>query len=1000
MQKVKFSKVVFSALLIASLLASMLDGVVICPGTIDPSDATISVSGNEREEWLDNRWHYRMFITVDSTGHDRRKGDPIEYKLGLDNITDLDVNSIRLLHSGVEIPSEYDADTDTLVWTLDDTIHSGNSRQYTVYYDTNANGLKEVPDYGTEWFTNATDPIIDMWQNYNDSHQAYIENYQIKNVSGVYELRGEPVYESGGKWYYLNGTEAKYYIVGDGEFYWYNGSIAYRDDQGNWYFNTTYFNDPSTGTQDPITGSLYFDEGRYSIYLPGRGIQEIYHDEFGWYYDVVVGEPGYNEQRINIITADVVHSYYSLWYPPYDLVIYRDSILNTWYYTNNSMIEGYYDEVNREFYFNGHRVFESPLYSGDWSYYNNDGDLVSFASQTTEMYYYKDKMVYKNETGYWIYMDGTEVVGSILDNNGTWYLYVGDDLEAVYLDNKTLVHDGELIYYNSTEGKWYYNNGTEYTGSIDDTQNVYIYNGNIVYEVGGVWYYENGTTMVGYVYDDAGRYYLYHDGILAYFYEDPVTGIIYYWNGTTTHQYGPFGYDGQDFYLGSSFTNEFLDAFMVGNNLWIDNYKIGNVKAVLSGKASITSGGTSHEESSSVIMYRGSKQFTVKLMNNAPEHKSAWGSVLFNLNGSIKSGGNRYTVDNYTIFLDQIKDDFGVDIQSWIEDRIDGIDIDLSGANRYIFLAEDTVLNIDDIDWATQGVVVANSSFNRWNSKNYHNGDSLTVAPIRLNTRYLGVYDIVDQVGVALGFNNTTPFTNILVEVIKEVDNGGIKYFLNASLNYLEWWYDHYGEAAMEDILHAFNDGNIDVVWTYLDNGMDPVEVLENIVHIHGAMTTDELNRDPAIPINITIHSPVAGTKVKTGSDLIINVTVSGETLSEAMYKVNVDGTVMNFDQWNSVVVGIGNKQHKGKAGQAKKFMENVGNVEIYIVAFDTNGSAVLARAPIIIEGHLVSEVVWTIVVGSAGFILALLGLAILKNRKLGKSRGDGVDCIGGECNI
>jgi hypothetical protein len=950
------------------------------------SDVEASKDG-DREKWWDVNWHYRLFITVNSTGHDRRKGDSIEYKLGLDNVTDLDNNSIRLFHGGIEIPSEYDESTDTLVWTLDGTIRSGNSRRYTVYYDTSTNGLKMFPDYGIDWFTNTTDSIMDMWQGYNESYQAYLDGYQIKNVSGAYVLRGEPVYESNGNWYYSNGTEANYYIVGDGEFYWYNDQEIYADDQGNWYYKN--------GSM--LTLGLYFNEGRYTYQAPGWGLIEAYNIDGAWYADNIA-ENG----RYNLITIDPVTNYYttllfSIFTETgfYYTTIYQDYYTKMWYYVNNSVVEGYYDPVTRDFYYDGNRVFEqSP---DEWAYYNGDGDLVSFASSASDMYFYKDQMVFKNATGYWVYMNGTDVVGSIYENNGSWYLYVKDDLEVVYLDNKTLIHDGEFIYYNTVEGKWYYSNGTEYTGSIDDTQNVYIYDGNTVYEINGTWYYDNGTTMVGYVYDEGGKYYVYHDGILAYFYEDPITGIVYYWNGTEYHQYGPFGQDGldgQDFYLGSSFTNELLDAVMVGNNLWIDDYKIGNVKAVLSGKADVTDGGTTHEESSSVIMYRGSNQFTVKLMNNAPEQKSAWGSIIFNLNGSIKSGGSSYTPDNYTIFLDQIKDDFGFDIQTWIESAINDVNIDLSGANRYIVLAEDSLINIDSIDWATQGVVVADSTFNHWNSKSYGPGESLTIAPILLNTRYLGVYDIVDQTGVALGFDKTTPFSNMLLEVIKEVDNGGVNYLLNASLNYVDWWYNNYGEAGLENLLHAWNDGNIEVVWTYLNSDIDPIEALENIVFIHGSMTTEELNRDPSIPIDVILHSPVPGQVVTEASDLIINVTVTGETLSHAKYYLDVDGVMMDFNKWNEIIIGNGNTKHVGRRMSAVRRIQGINRATINIIAYDTNGLVTLASADIIVDGKIVDEVIWTITIGSIGAILALLGLASISNKK------NRAGCIGGACNI
>jgi hypothetical protein len=103
-----------------------------------------------REAWWDARWHYRAFVTVNATGHDRNNY-PVELPVNFAGHLNgkLDNNSIRLVFEGVEMVSQYNPGNRTgglLIFVTNAT--SGSLMNFTVYYDTEENGLKPVTDYG------------------------------------------------------------------------------------------------------------------------------------------------------------------------------------------------------------------------------------------------------------------------------------------------------------------------------------------------------------------------------------------------------------------------------------------------------------------------------------------------------------------------------------------------------------------------------------------------------------------------------------------------------------------------------------------------------------------------------------------------------------------------------------------------------------------------------------------------------------------------------------
>jgi len=131
-------------IVVAMFIASALQ----CPGVagspIKPSVA--------RESWWDARWHYRSFVTVNSASYPRMNY-PVELSINFAGHFSgtLDNNSIRVIQGGVEMPSQYDPANRTggkLIFVVNGTTPTHSTRSFTVYYDTEGNGLKAVADYG------------------------------------------------------------------------------------------------------------------------------------------------------------------------------------------------------------------------------------------------------------------------------------------------------------------------------------------------------------------------------------------------------------------------------------------------------------------------------------------------------------------------------------------------------------------------------------------------------------------------------------------------------------------------------------------------------------------------------------------------------------------------------------------------------------------------------------------------------------------------------------
>jgi hypothetical protein len=107
-----------------------------------------------REPWFDARWHHRMYLSVNAGDHER-KNYPVDtfvnFSSWIGPTSVIDDNSIRVLDEGVEIPSQYNSittKTGQVIFVAAGIMVPHEIRNFTVYFDTEANGLKPVPNYG------------------------------------------------------------------------------------------------------------------------------------------------------------------------------------------------------------------------------------------------------------------------------------------------------------------------------------------------------------------------------------------------------------------------------------------------------------------------------------------------------------------------------------------------------------------------------------------------------------------------------------------------------------------------------------------------------------------------------------------------------------------------------------------------------------------------------------------------------------------------------------
>ncbi len=169
----------------------------------------INSSAVDRELWWNPHWHNRFFINVAGDNDMLEAGTPVEYQLGLLTGVVLDVNSLRVVYKGLDVPSQYVMATNTLIFSVQEDIANGSSTKYTVYFDDLSNGIKTADDYGIAW---AEDLILNagsgFQSNYTAERDLYILNNNVSQVNETYYYQNEVVHYNNitDKWYYDNGS--------------------------------------------------------------------------------------------------------------------------------------------------------------------------------------------------------------------------------------------------------------------------------------------------------------------------------------------------------------------------------------------------------------------------------------------------------------------------------------------------------------------------------------------------------------------------------------------------------------------------------------------------------------------------------------------------------------------------------------------------------------------------------------------------------------------------
>jgi hypothetical protein len=772
-------------------------------------DVEVSEAGG-REKWFDAKWHNRLFLKVMVKDAVPRRGRIIKYKIDLEDVVDLDPNSIRLIFNLTEIPFDYDSINGIITFVLDYVTDSTDILQYTLYYDTISNGLKPVPEYHPEWAMDLVEGYNNgsLEQSLSDERSSFYAENNISEVSGIYYYGDYKVYEVGGNYYYENGTEV-------------NGNILVEDIFGN----------------------------------------------------------------------------------------------------------GYY--------------------------------MIDIAGTTYEV-------TFDNSTGTWIYLENSTAIDTV-----------------VIVSNLYTVNDLEIHYNSSTvPPQWEYVNLTS---------------GEMI----GYAYLDNATN-ISYFYElneSSGTFYLsmYHDA-------NNEVLTVYVLN-TSSYVAIPLSTESQDFYLGGQLYDDMVNAISFSDGLSVTDFNVGNVEATVTSQAPFDYNGANYTETLTTSAYLGSPNILISGENDVPAGTGSgafeFGSVLINFNGTIVAwNGTDYEViplfsDEWHLWS-QIKV-FELGIYPYLQayysyEEIYGPRLQ-NIMEQYEIILGNYTFDFGDFDYDIDGVDLT-GIYDTGKDPLAFDEYSLDVIPILMKGNHFAIHDKVNGETIAMKLNGPSPYTNLLVELWRETMNDVINgtpvnvsmnYYLNLSFNYIDWWANQ-GTGALQEAVDFVEGERFEALLTYFES-TDPETVLGTLQTTYEDANLTELYNEGAIPVNVTIHSPTPGTDVDEGSDLLINITVAGETLAEVQYKINVDGILMDFEEWNAIMIGTGNNEHMGRRMSAVRKMEQINSATLYILAYDTNGTVVMAQTPFIVNGSLVDEWTWTITIGSVGFIMSLLGLAVARHNKTMKKK-------------
>ncbi len=165
-----------------------------------------AISENYNDEWWNASWHYRIRLDISSNGVSRENW-PVEYEINFTSILEdlnvsgtFDNNSIHLFEydsSGNllwEVPFQFDKAENynassnavgELVFIMNGTTASTQTRYYYIYFDIQENGNKSpvVFNTGLEYYWDGEEILVN-----NTLYKFYIDTLRGENTSGLYRV--------------------------------------------------------------------------------------------------------------------------------------------------------------------------------------------------------------------------------------------------------------------------------------------------------------------------------------------------------------------------------------------------------------------------------------------------------------------------------------------------------------------------------------------------------------------------------------------------------------------------------------------------------------------------------------------------------------------------------------------------------------------------------------------------------------------------------------------